>query len=129
MQFYVGTRRSWCAHPRIADLECDLGIAGYQQAAWDVFVETLVAVQETINSIDGIDQRLGGDRPPSLPKLLRQRKVRLATELEIASTLKASTEGFYRCLTARQRVRADRLLAPLLGGLTGSIVAGHCASH
>jgi hypothetical protein len=110
MQFYVGTERAWGAHPRIADVECDLGIAGYQRAAWDDFVETLVALQETINGIDRIDRRLGGDRPPSLPDLMGQRKVRLAAELELASTLKASTEGLYRSLTARQRARADRLL-------------------
>jgi hypothetical protein len=42
-------RRHGGAASRLADLELDLGIAGYQTAAWEVFVESFAAVIQALH--------------------------------------------------------------------------------
>lgn len=114
MQLRVAERtRHRVPNTRLADIEGGLGIAGSQQAAWNVFIETFLAVQALLDSVDRQGAVKLAERAPSLPDLLRVQKAHLAAQLEASRLLNAITESLYRTLNERQRTRADRLLLPL----------------
>ncbi len=103
---------------RLAEFEHDLGIVGYQRAAWEVFLESFASLLQTLEDADTeCVIRVAGGNPRSLAGGLHEQMHRLSTLLQAMQILAASIENLYRSLTARQRERADRLLAPLCGEL------------
>lgn len=99
---------------RLLELEDELGIMGFQKAAWQVFVEALETVAKTLETIDADCAQSIHDRAPSLPLVLGIQTQRLTARLQANRLLKAITDSLYRSLNPRQRERADRLLAPIL---------------
>lgn len=130
MQLRVEQRtRHRAPNARLADIESGLGISGSQQAAWDVFAETFLTVEDLLDRVDRQGACKLAERAPSLPDLLRVQKARLAAQLEATKLLKAITESLYRNLNERQRARADRLLLPLCRELGLSNVAPDRLAH
>ena len=102
-------------HPRLAEIECDLGISGFQKPLWNEFVETLKTVSATLSVVDAENAADAADHAPSLPSALRARFTRLAAERKGLRDLMENAELLYRALTPQQIVQADRLLLPLYG--------------
>lgn len=51
MELYVRTEVPCLAvQPHLAEVELDLGIAGYQRAAWEIFVESFTSIIQTLQS-------------------------------------------------------------------------------
>jgi len=96
---------------RLLELGSELAIAGFQNAAWQVFIETFETIAQALENAgpDGALHIL--DCAPSLPQSLRARSCRLAEELEATWQLKAAVENRYRRLTPWQREHANRMLS------------------
>lgn len=103
------------ARPRLVEIEADLGIAGAQAGAWEVFVETFEMIAGVLEKLDAEVAGQFADRAPSLPNAVELHLRSLSARLEAARLLKAITESLYRSLSPRQRERADRLLPPVCG--------------
>ena len=130
MQLHVeDKRRSRMPDRRLVDIKSGLGIAGRQLAAWNVFVETFVTVQDMLDDVEREGASKLSDHAPSLLDLLRVQKARLATQLEATRLLNAITESLYHSLSERQRVRADRLLPLLCNELGLSAGVPHRRPH
>jgi hypothetical protein len=107
-------------HPRLASLGNELEITRFQRAPWDVFVDNLVYVRDTLDR-HGVASPATG-HCATLPDRLRVRKARLAAELEAVGLLDAVTDGLYRSLSPSQRQRADRLLPSLCHDLVPGVL-------
>lgn len=130
MQLHVSENTELCTpHSRLTEIECELGIAGFQQAAWDVFVETFTTVQDSLGRVTRASAHRFAERAPSLPEMLRAKRSRLAAELEAARMLEAIADSLYRTLTPRQRIHADRLLLPVCRELIWSNVGARAWSQ
>lgn len=99
-------------HPRLSKLEEELGIAGFQQPLWDVFVETFESLPDNLPLVDLEEACATTEAAPSLSAVLRSRCDRIDIERKGMRELIEITSLLYRSLAPQQRGRADRLLRP-----------------
>jgi LTXXQ motif family protein len=104
-------------HPRLAEIETDLALTGPQVAAWQVFVETYLAIMRTLETINSEVAALCADHRPPLTTALDVKVRVLSARLRATQLLKAITDSFYQSLNQRQRESADRLLPTVCDGL------------
>ena len=118
MKLHLGEEVPWRAlQPRLAELELDLGIVGYQRAAWELFVESFTSILQALRVANTEFMARVADGPPSLAGALHAQICRLSALLEEMRVLAASSENLHRSLTTRQRKHAVHVLGPLCSEL------------